>query len=843
MASPDLPSGLDAAALSAENRLLREEIRVSREAAEITATLVVEQFEKTEATLARLEQAKEVAEAALRENKGIFDNAPFGIAFTNDRKIIRYNRAFGDMFLFRDDAGLGQPGRVLYASDESYAEVGRLAGPLLARNLPFEHEMLLQRQNGDKFWANVKAYVADPRDLSIGTVWLVQDRTAFKSIEAEIEQSAEEMTAIFEASTFGIAFIKDRLMVKANRKLEELFGYAPGELKGKGTRCWYADEESYAGVGASYRELEEGKTHRRVLPMRRKDGTLFWARLSGVALSADAARGSVWTVEDITIEYEATAALREAKEQAEAAEARLRESYGELEEANRRLRQLDQLKSDFLSSVSHELRTPLTSIRGFASLIDREFVRSFAPQAEDNPVLQKKSSRIQDNLKIILKESERLTRLINDVLDLAKIESGRTEWRDTVLPVADFVRDAANATAGMFEHKSSVALRLEIAPDLPPFVGDADRMQQVLVNLLNNAAKFTDHGSVTVQAWLSEAQRIRIDVRDTGIGFPPEDAESIFDKFQQAKQGDTLMDRPKGTGLGLAICREIVNRHGGRIWADSAPGAGSVFSIELPPAASAQVAAAQACADAAARADTVAAGAAESGAGARMSLTRVLVVDDDQAVRDYFTQLLQEQGYEVVTAADGEAALAAARLHQPDLITMDLAMPVMDGRTAIGRLRADPELRRIPIMVISAIPGWETAGGDVAMSKPLDERCFVENIHVLLRDGRADAGGREVDFLVLYADGQAKSAVPESFSAYCRVSFCPVGDLISRVQAGFEGMVAIPVDLLNKVDIDFLNATPALKVMIMPVAAAGADGMASARTAADQQTTIQGRQS
>lgn len=801
------------AAREAENRMLREEIRVSREAAEITATLVVQQFEKSEAMLARLQQSNAITERTVRENKGIMDNAPFGICFTHDRKLLRYNKAFGAMFGFPGDSGIDQPARVLYPSDAAYAEVGRLAAPLLSLNQPFVHEMLLHRQDGRDFWAYVNAYVADPCDPFVGTVWIVQDRTAFKAAEAEIERSNQEMAAIFESSTFGIAFIKDRVMVKANSKLEALFGYDPGELCGQPTRCWYPDEESYRLVGEAYRDLELGKTHRRVMKMRRKEGALFWARLSGCALATDLAHGSVWTVEDITAEHEATAAMLRAKEAAEDAEGKLRDSYSELEAANQRLQKLDQMKSDFLSSVSHELRTPLTSIRGFSQLIEREFTRSFAPLATENGALAKKSARIQDNLKIILKESERLTRLINDVLDLAKIEAGRTDWRDAPIRIADFVQDVVNATHGMFEQKPDVELRLDVQPDLPPFVGDADRMLQVLVNLINNAVKFTDRGAVTVRAMLNSERLLQIEVHDTGIGFPPEDAEAIFDKFQQAKHGDTLQDRPKGTGLGLAICREIVNRHGGKVWAQSQPDRGSVFTLTVPPATGL----ATAMEVAAPGPDAAAASAAET--SRRKGKTRVLVVDDDADVRDYFTQLLQEQAYEVITASDGAAALAAARSHAPDLITMDLAMPIMDGHTAIAQLRADPALCHIPIIVISAIPGWEMAGGDVAMSKPLDETRFVANIRLLLNDGGgASAAPNKLHFLVLYEKGRSPAMVPGSFTAYCEVGFCAIDELPARIEAGFHGMVAIPADLLNRVDIGFLNATPALEVMIMPVA-------------------------
>lgn len=802
------------ATLTEENRLLLDEIRVSRQAAEITAKLVVQQFEKSEATLARLDQAKAVAEAALRENKGIFENAPFGICFTYDRKIIRYNRAFGDMFGFSGETGIGRPARVLFPSDEDYAEVGRRAGPLLSNNQPFEHELLLQRQNGESFWGNLKAYISDPQNPSIGTVWLVQDRTAFKAVEAEIERSAEEMTAIFESTTHGIAFIKNRTLVKANSRFEELLGYTQGELVGQQTRLWYADEETYQSVGKAYRDLDQGLTHRCVVQFRRKDGSLFWVRLNGCALSTDPQKGSVWTVEDITIEYAATAAMQQAKEQAEAAEVKLRDSYTELEEANQRLQKLDQLKSDFLSSVSHELRTPLTSIRGFASLVEREFSRSFASLVGEDIALTKKSNRIRDNLSIILKESERLTRLINDVLDLAKIEAGRTEWHDTRIEPENLIRDAANAIHGMFDLKPAVALRLDIQSDLPACTGDADKLLQVLVNLLNNAVKFTERGAVTIKALRNAENLLQIEIHDTGIGFPPADAETIFDKFQQSNHGDTLADRPKGTGLGLAICREIINRHGGRVWAQSHPDKGSVFAFTLPLATQAGLASTVPPAPTfilAAPATPDIAGLAEDKEGT----SKVLVVDDDPGVRDYLTQLLRESGYHVIAAADGQAALTAAKAHHPDLITMDLAMPVMDGYSAIVNLRADRELQHIPIIVISAVPGWETAGGDLAMGKPIDEQRFLGNTRLLL--GRATgATSRTVRFLMLHENNQTPAPAPASFIAQCEMENCPLDALPARLQAGFRGMVVIPNSLLGKVDLGLLQATPHLEIMIMP---------------------------
>ncbi|MDM8535610.1 PAS domain-containing sensor histidine kinase [Desulfobacterales bacterium HSG17] len=252
-----------------------------------------------------------------------------------------------------------------------------------------------------------------------------------------------------------------------------------------------------------------------------------------------------------------------------------------LAEANRHLRELDRMKSMFLSSVSHELRTPLTSILGFAKLIQRNFIKWFIPLLESDAKLAAKSKKIVQNLDVIRQEGERLTRLINDVLDLSKIESGRTEWRNSVFPVTEAVQQAVRSASGQFADKPSISLH--VFADIKPQVhADQDRIVQVLINLLNNAAKFTHEGSVTVKVAEDGNDSVRIDVSDTGDGIPADEVEKVFDQFHQVTQEDTLHKKPKGTGLGLAICKQIVDHYKGRIWAESELGQGSTFSVVLP---------------------------------------------------------------------------------------------------------------------------------------------------------------------------------------------------------------------------------------------------------------------
>jgi Na+/proline symporter/nitrogen-specific signal transduction histidine kinase len=251
--------------------------------------------------------------------------------------------------------------------------------------------------------------------------------------------------------------------------------------------------------------------------------------------------------------------LEEKQRELEAATASLRA-------ANERLKELDRLKDDFISTVTHELRTPLTSIRAFSEIL------------HDNPGID--AAERHRFLGLIIKESERLTRLINQVLDLAKLESGLAEWHSAELDLGELISDAANATGALFRSKD-VALELRLDPAVPSVLADRDRLMQVMLNLFSNAVKFCEPGKGRVVVRLTTAAReVCVHVRDNGPGISREHQKVIFDKFRQV--GDTLTQKPPGTGLGLTICSQIVGHFGGRLWVKSEPGGGSEFSFTLP---------------------------------------------------------------------------------------------------------------------------------------------------------------------------------------------------------------------------------------------------------------------
>lgn len=255
----------------------------------------------------------------------------------------------------------------------------------------------------------------------------------------------------------------------------------------------------------------------------------------------------------------------------------------ELLSANEQLLELNRQISAFLSSASHELRTPLTSVLGFAKLVQRSFHRHFAPLAQGRAELAGRAEVIEDNLAIIAQEGERLTRLINDLLDLNKIEAGRMEWRDQDLDTRDLVGDAARRAEAGFRFKPGVRFVTALPGSLRRLRADRDRIMQVLVNLLDNAAKFTEQGEVTLSARDLPGNGLEISVTDTGPGVPAQDRQRIFEKFFQAGVPGPEGPKPKGTGLGLAICRQIVEHYGGTIRVEDNPnGAGASFAVQLP---------------------------------------------------------------------------------------------------------------------------------------------------------------------------------------------------------------------------------------------------------------------
>jgi signal transduction histidine kinase len=310
--------------------------------------------------------------------------------------------------------------------------------------------------------------------------------------------------------------------------------------------------------------------------VRPGDGPLLYTVGSLIAAAVDNARlyGEVEAQKGVLEQrvIERTAALAAAIEEAQAARVAAEEASA--------------TKSTFLSSVSHELRTPLTSVVGFSRLIRRRLDEVVIPAVPaGDPKRDRAIRQVADNLEIIIEEGERLTALINDSLDLAKIEAGRMDWRREPVEVGDVIGRATAATSSLLDG-SGLEMIVDVPTGLPIVTGDRDRLIQVVINLVANSVKFTPSGSITCSAATSTDDdgraMVLVCVTDTGVGIAPEDRERIFEPFGQAD--DRLSDTPRGTGLGLPICREIVEHHGGRLWVESEVGHGARFLFTLPVA-------------------------------------------------------------------------------------------------------------------------------------------------------------------------------------------------------------------------------------------------------------------
>lgn len=394
-------------------------------------------------------------------------------------------------------------------------------------------------------------------------------------------------------------------------------------------------------------------------------------------------------------------------------------------------KEVDQMKTDFISTVSHELRTPLTSVLGFAKIIKKKLDDTIFPliSSEDKKI-QKAMSQVSSNINIIVSEGERLTALINEVLDLSKMEAGKIEWKQIETDFSEVIERAISATTALFAN-SNVKLLSEIEPNLPLVSIDKDRFIQVIINLISNASKFTEEGSVKCVAYFDkQAKEIVFQVIDSGIGIPEEYVDKVFEKFKQV--GDTLTNKPQGTGLGLSICKQIVEHHGGKIWAESEVGKGSKFSFTLP-------ATAEKSADATGQKSNLSLlvnqlakhTASTENAGAKT----ILVVDDEAHIRELLKQELEEAGYRVITAKDGMEAIEAAKLAKPDLITLDVMMPEINGFDVAATLKNDPFTMHIPIIIISAKDkeaGCHLLGIEKYLTKPIKADILLKEVESII---------------------------------------------------------------------------------------------------------------
>ena len=490
--------------------------------------------------------------------------------------------------------------------------------------------------------------------------------TRRKALE-KLQETTELQRAILQSANFSIIATDAHGVIKSmNAASEAWLGYRQDELIGKATPVMLHDwkelveraenlsAESNAkvdpGLDALFHRARRGEADEADWTYVRADGSSFAIHLSLSALRASSGdvSGFVAIAQDIT-----------------------------------ERRAVDKMKNEFISVVSHELRTPLTSIRGSLGLLAAGMLGNVTDKA-------------QRMLQIAISNTDRLVRLINDILDIERLESGKIALDRQAVDAEHLVQQAVETMRGMSDKNN---VHVELLPVSGQIFGDPDRILQTLTNLISNAIKFSPEGGSVVVSATSDRTHMQFSVEDHGRGIPEDKIGAIFERFQQVDASDS---REKGgTGLGLAICRTIVQQHGGRIWVRSHLGKGSTFSFTIPltePAKKPEI--------------------------LPSSPTRVLVCDDDPWLLNIVSKLLSENGYVPLISSSVPEMLRLAKEDAPDVILLDLVMPGVSGWDGLRELRAEAATRDIPIIVLSGLSDNEDPAANSEVSgwiqKPFD---------------------------------------------------------------------------------------------------------------------------
>jgi PAS domain S-box-containing protein len=487
-------------------------------------------------------------------------------------------------------------------------------------------------------------------------------------------------------------------IVMANGQAETLLGYAHEEFVGQPLEMLLPQRfrEAHIAHRKHYFSAPLTRPMGAGLPLsgRRKDGTEFPVDISLRPLLLDGVPHAIGAIRDVT--------------EQKILEDQLQRKNKELEEQYRRVQEANRLKDEFLASMSHELRTPLNAIIGFTEMM-------YDGEIDDDPQTQ------HEYLGDVLSSSRHLLQLINDVLDLAKVQAGKITFSPEKVYLEQLVREVRDTLRLLIQDKR-LRFETQIDPALSPVIIDPSKLKQVLYNYLSNAFKFTpDEGQVTVRIEADGDDTFRIEVEDSGIGISPEDLGRLFVEFQQLDAGMTKKHR--GTGLGLALTRSIVEAQGGKVGVHSVPGQGSVFFASLP------------------RVNRMLGEFVEQESEPswkyrvvpppREGVPTVLMIEDDTRDRARLVDLLIRAGYEIETASSAVAALEGCQERAFDAITLSLLLPDASGWDVLHKLRVGGPNRDTPVVVITQVKEKQAALGfpiQGILTKPIEMKELLASL-------------------------------------------------------------------------------------------------------------------
>jgi PAS domain S-box-containing protein len=526
----------------------------------------------------------------------------------------------------------------------------------LAMNMTFENSaglIILILLGVAVLAAALAAYITTQRTRQCTALCATQHSVLQRELVAQ--------QAVFTNIFIGLLVLdREQKIIRANPAMTEMLGYSCTALVGKTVQILYPSAEDYNTLREkAYPLLCQGRAFESEIPMRHKDGTLIWIHLRGRALMLeDWTHGFIWSFEDVSARHAAAIQLQQAKEVAESA---------------------NRAKSAFLANMSHELRTPLNAILGFSQLLVRDITLTEEQRAR---------------LGVINRSGEHLLSIINDVLDLSKIESGRVELHFEVFNLYEVLKHIAE----LFSIRASakgLTFRFEVKSGVLPAEvrGDATKLRQIISNLLSNAVKFTRSGYVCLRASpliTENGPYLRLSIEDSGIGISGAALIHIFEPFMQENTAINSNGITEGTGLGLTICHYFTKLMGGTITVESVVGQGSCFHIELPLLIATPEKPVQ-----------QQSGLEVIGLAKGRGEWRILVVDDDATSRFLLHHLLSVAGFDIQEAASGTQTLEIFQQWQPHLILLDILMPDMDGRITAQHVRHLPGGMAVKIVAVT----------------------------------------------------------------------------------------------------------------------------------------------
>ena len=635
-------------------------------------------------------RTEDALRAAEEKYRSIFENAVTGIFQTTpDGCYLSANPALARIYGYESATALmeqlTQIDSQLYLNPDRRREFMQR---MQTQGRITEFESQVYRRDGSVIWISENALAV--RD-SAGTLLYYEGTVEDITVRKRTEEALKRQLTAIEASIDGISLVDPQgQFLYMNQAYASIYGYDhPEALIGQGWNVLYPESEQQRFQQEIIPVLAEVGQWRGEALGQRRDGSTYSQEVSLTAIEDG---GLVCVVQDITERKLAEDALRQSKETAE--------------QANR-------AKSQFLANMSHELRTPLNAIIGYSEMLQED--------AEEVGY----ADFISD-LEKIRGAGKHLLSLINDILDISKIEAGKMELYLETFSLTTLIQEVQTTIEPLIE-KNGNSLLIHCPPAIGSMTADLTKVQQVLLNLLSNAAKFTEQGAITLSVTsqpgsASESAWLEFAVADTGIGMSMEQLQTVFQAFTQADASTTR--KYGGTGLGLAISHRFCQMMGGDISVKSAVGVGSTFTIRLPiDCGKAQRIAPE-------RAERVSESIESSLLlTATPSQGTVLVIDDDANVRDLMSRYLSKEGFHVETAATGEDGLHLAQALQPDVITLDVLMPGANGWSILAALKAQPLLADIPVIIMSIVDsknqGFALGAADY-LTKPIDYRRLIK---------------------------------------------------------------------------------------------------------------------